>query len=306
MIIITAPVHDFLTETLTHKGLSFLLATDLDYDGLLSNIEQATGIIVSTHIDIDKRMIDRAVNLKWIGRVGSGMEHIDVAYAQEKNIICVSSPEGNSNAVAECSLGLLLSLMRKIVKSAAEVAESKWLRAENRGTELGGKVVGIIGFGNTGSRFAKLLSSFEVSILAYDKYKSGFGNEIVKESNLDQIVKYADVISFHVPINESTYYMGNRAFFEELKQKPFILNSSRGKVINTEDLIFALTNQLISGAALDVLENEHLNSYNELEKKNFEFLVQQKNVIITPHIAGYSKEATYKMSKVLLEKLDII
>ncbi len=306
MIIITAPVHPILLDTLKDKGYPFVYLPQLDYNGLLVEIPSATGLIVATHIKIDRKMIDLGSQLKWIGRLGSGMEHIDVAYANGKNIICESSPEGNRNAVAEHTLGLLLNLLRNINKSANELKKSLWLREENRGFELAGKVVGIIGFGNTGSAFAKLLSSFDVTILAYDKYKVGFGNEMVKESSEEEIYKQADVISFHVPLNAETQHMADGHFFEALSKNPLIINSSRGKIIETNSLIYAIKSAMISGAALDVLENENLTSYTEDEKNSLNFLVNQNNVIITPHIAGYSYEATFKMSCVLLEKLGIL
>ena len=231
MIIITTPVHDFFIETLSQKGLEYIYAPKLNYSELYDKIDGATGIIVSTNIKIDRELLDKAVVLKWIGRIGSGMEHIDVDYAKSKNIICESSPEGNKNAVAEFAIGLLLNLMRNICKSVSEVKNHQWLRNENRGSELTGKVVGIIGYGNTGSNFAKLLSSFDVSILAYDKYKSGFGNDIVEETNLEKIFKYADIISFHLPLTNETIHFADDEFFKKLERQPILLNTSRGKVV---------------------------------------------------------------------------
>ena len=233
------------------------------------------------------------------------MELIDVEYATSKGIKCVSSPEGNRNAVGEHALGMLLNLMNNISKSAAEVKEGIWLREQNTGTELSGKIVGIIGFGNTGSAFAKLLSSFDVSILAYDKYKYGFGNKAVKEANLEQVCRYADIISFHLPLNEETFHFANDDFFKAVKQNPYILNTSRGAIIDTTSLVNALKLGTIAGAGLDVLENEKLAGFDKSELDQFTFLSRQKNVLITPHIAGYSKEAFYKMSKILLEKLSL-
>ena len=195
--------------------------------------------------------------------------------------------------------------MNHLYTASDEVKNGKWLREENRGTELSGKVVGIIGFGNTGSAFAKLLSSFNVTVLAYDKYVSGYGNSLVKEASVEQLCRYADVISFHLPLTEETTYFANVQFFNTLQQKPYIINTSRGAVVETTALIHALQQGLISGAALDVLENEHLPSYTDHEKANFMYLTQQKNVMITPHIAGYSHEAFFQMSSVLLEKLGI-
>jgi D-3-phosphoglycerate dehydrogenase len=306
MILITAPVHDFFLNTLSEKGIEFLYEPTMRYPQLLGKIQLATGLVVSTHINIDKNLIDQATHLKWIGRLGSGMEHIDVAYAKSKNIICESSPEGNCNAVAEHALGLLLNFYRNINTSILQVKNKQWLREENRGTEISGKTIGIIGYGHTGSAFAKLLSAFNVTILAYDKYKTGFGNEFVTESSLEDVIKYADVISFHLPLTSETKYFVSADFFLQLKKQPIIINTSRGSVIDSLALIDAIQNNLISGALLDVLENEKLDTFTSEEQRVFETLNHFDNVMITPHIAGYSHEATYKMSWVLLEKIGII
>lgn len=303
-VLIAAPVHSILTRWLEANGYECIVKERITQDEAMGLVGDCSGIITSTRLQVDKKLIDAAPILQWVGRMGSGMEVIDLPYAASKGIACYSSPEGNSNAVAEHAVGMLLSLNKRILKSNIEVKNGIWLRDENRGVELEGKTVGIIGFGHTGSSFARKLYGFDLQVLAYDKYVQGAVPKYWEEcKNLDRIYEEADIVSFHVPLQHDTMHYFNHEFVQKM-QKPFVLvNTSRGGVVDTKALYDGLLSGKISGACIDVWEEEPITAMSAEMRKVFDEIAAMNNVIITPHIAGYSVEALYKMSKALLNKI---
>lgn len=303
-VLIAAPVHSILTRWLQANGYECMVRERITQQEALELVEDCTGIITSTRLQVNQELIDAATQLQWIGRMGSGMEVIDLPYATQRGVACYSSPEGNCNAVAEHALGMLLSLNKKIVKSNAEVKNGIWLREENRGVELEGKTVGIIGFGHTGSLFARKLYGFDVQVLAYDKYVQGTVPKYLEEcKSMDRIFEEADIVSFHVPLQHDTRHYLNHDFVEKMR-KPFVLiNTSRGGVVDTKALYDGLLSGKISGACIDVWEEEPITAMSAEMRNYLDKMAVMDNVIVTPHIAGYSAEALYKMSKVLLNKI---
>jgi D-3-phosphoglycerate dehydrogenase len=305
IVIITAPAHPYLAQRLQNKGFEVVLSETITYNELENSIATATGLVVSTRIKIDQPLLEKAKSLKWIARLGSGMELIDTKYASSKNIVCVSSPEGNAGAVGEHAMALLLNLMNKVSASFLEIKNGLWIRDANRADALMGKTVGIIGMGHTGNAFASRLQSFGVQIMAHDKYKQETALSGIEFVDLPTLCSNADVVSLHIPLTPETHHYSSTSFFASLTKSPYFLNTCRGKVTDTAAVIAALKNGQIKAAGLDVLENENLASYTEVEKAQLDWLCSQPNVLITPHIAGYSHEAFYLMAKIVLDKLGI-
>ncbi|MFI5149001.1 MAG: NAD(P)-dependent oxidoreductase [Bacteroidia bacterium] len=283
---------------------------DLNYHWTREEIEAHLplydGIVIRSRIRLDKALIDKGTRLRFIARAGAGMENIDVAYAESKGIRCLNSPEGNKDAVAEHALGMLLSLFNNLCRANREVREMQWNREANRGIELMGKTVGIIGYGNMGMAFARLLKGFDVTVLAYDKYKQGFSDEYALESSLEKIKQDADILSLHVPLTDETQYMADDAFFRAFRKNIYVINTARGKVLNTEDLLKNLESGKIRGACLDVLEYEALSFENIATEKAppaFLNLLKSDKVMLSPHIAGWSIESNEKIARVLAGKI---
>jgi len=298
--------HPFLHEELIRKGFHCDLFWNKPKDELINLIPEYDCLVIRSKFKITAELIDKAVKLKCIARAGAGMENIDLDYAQQKGIFCVHAPEGNRDAVGEHAVAMLLNIFNNINRADIEVRSGKWNRESNRGIELKGKTVGIIGYGNMGSSFAQCLKGFSCKIIAYDKYKSGFGNEFVSEVSLQELQENADVISIHTPLTDETHYLLNNDFFNSLKKPVYIINTARGKCLNTAHLVEQIKSGKILGACLDVLEYESV-SFEQINNSDLPepliYLISSDKVILTPHIAGWTNESNLKIAQVLAEKI---
>ena len=304
-ILIADNTHPVLEEKLKAQGFEVSVEPDHDYNSLIAAAQDAVGIVVRSKVEIDRHFIDAVPSLRFIGRVGAGMETIDTAYAEEKGVCCLNSPEGNRDAVGEHAVGMLLCLLNNIARSDAEVRQGIWRREANRGHELGALTVGIIGLSNMGRAFAQRLRGFGCRIVAYDKYKpSGHAPEWVEEVSLEELQRVADVVSLHVPLTpETRHYIGS-AFIEAMAKPFYLVNTSRGAVVDTRAVAEALQSGRLLGAALDVLEYENMQSDslgavpNEVQQ-----LMQSPRTVLTPHVAGWTVESKRKLASVLADKI---
>ena len=295
--------HPLITEQLSEKG--FVLEEDFSssYEQVLEKIHLYEGIIIRSRIPLDAHFLEKAKNLKFIARVGAGMENIDTAKAQELGIKLINSPEGNKDAVAEHVIGTLLVLMNRLFISSNEVKKGIWLREENRGEEILGKTFGIIGYGNMGKAVAKRLSGFGCKTIFYDT-KPNLSDEFATQVSLQELQENADILSLHTPLTEDTLYMIDEEFISKMKKNFYFINTARGKNLKTSALVNALKSGKIKGACLDVLEYEKT-SFENLEMKNedLEYLLNSEKAIITPHIAGWTHESKIKLAQVIVNKI---
>jgi D-3-phosphoglycerate dehydrogenase len=302
-ILITEKIDSILFDMLTAAGFNCTHIEEISYAQLSGIIANYNGLIVRSKVTIDAALIDKGINLSCIGRAGSGMELIDTQYAQQKGITCYNSPEGNKDAVAEQAVGMLMALLHHTCTADAEMRQAQWNRLSHRGNELMGSTVGIIGFGNTGSAFAQRLQGFGVNILAYDKYQTNYGNAYTQVATMASIFEEADVISLHLPLNTETQHLVDAHFIGQFKKPIYLINTSRGGIVNTNDILTALQQKQLKGLALDVFENEDFSSYNANEWATYKQLAQQKNCVLSPHTGGLSVQSAHKIAAVLGKKI---
>ena len=300
-------VHPLLTDLLQKEGHECIDGSKLSFEELKKILPQYEGAVIRSRFIFNKELLGCGINLKFIARAGAGMENIDASYATQKGITCINSPEGNRDAVGEQAIAMLLALFNNLLRADKEVREGKWIREGNRGVELQGKTVCIIGYGNTGSVFAKKLSGFECNVLAYDKYRKGFGNTFVKEVQMQEILDKADILSLHIPLTDETEYLVNDAFIKNFKRNFYLINTSRGRCVKTDDVVVNLKSGKILGACLDVNEYEESSFESSkadgMQSESWKYLLRSDKVILTPHIAGWTHESNEKMARVLFEKI---
>jgi D-3-phosphoglycerate dehydrogenase len=303
-VFIADDFHPVLLQMLDEESVPYDYQPQATREDIFQALQAgAVGLILRSKTQADKELIAQGAGLKFIGRGGAGMDNIDEEAAAASGVICFNAGEANSDAVGEHTLGMLLSLMHKIVKADKEVRQGIWQREENRGLELSGKTVGIIGFGNTGSAVAKKLSGFNVKVLAYDKYKSGFSNEWVQEVSEAEIFENVDILTLHIPLDGHTKNMVNTEYLQRFVRKIYLLNASRGKIVNTKSVVEFLNSGKLLGFAADVLEHENPLQMGDTEKLWFEALCQKDNVVLTPHVAGWTVESYEKIAGVLASKI---
>lgn len=305
-VLVLDTVHSILHERLSRLGYELREEYQRSPEQLQPELEQYTGLIVRSRFPLNEDFLKHAPNLKFIGRVGAGLENIDMKYAESAGIRVLAAPEGNRDAVGEHALGMLLMLFNNLKRADAEVRAGIWRREENRGYELKGKTVGIIGYGNMGSAFAEKLAGFGCKVLAYDKYKSGFGNRRVKEVSLQKLQAQAEVVSLHVPQTAATLGLINRNYIRSFKKPFYLINTARGKSLVTEDLVAAMREGKILGACLDVLEYEKSsfeNMFTQALPSAFEYLINSERVVLSPHIAGWTHESNARMAEVIATKI---
>ena len=298
--------HQELVERLEKQGFICDYFADYQRNDFIQIAHNYVGIVVRSKIKLDADFLNSCKNLKFIVRVGAGMENIDVDFADKNDIVCINAPEGNRDAVGEQAIGMILTLFNNLITADSEVRDGIWIREGNRGYELGGRTVGIIGYGNTGSAFAKKLKGFDVEVIAYDKYKHNFSDDYVKESTMDKLFEKSDIVSLHVPLTVETTYLVNTDFINKFEKDIYLINTSRGKVLRTSDLVNCLKLGKVSGACLDVLEYEGLSFENVVLPEEFIELIAMKNVVLSPHIAGWTHESNYKMAVTIADKIEAL
>ena len=304
--LIVDEMHAGIVPGLEKLGIQVDYQPNIQRKEIIQCIGLYQGLILRSKTNIDSEILSKTTQLKFVARAGAGTDNIDEQAMEKMGITLINAPEGNRDTLAEHTIALILSLTNNIVKSDTEVRKKQWKRSENMGDELKGKTVAIYGYGNMGQAVAKRLPAFEVNILAYDKYKSGFSNSTCKEADIDQIFSQADILTLHLPLTSETQNLVNRSFLNKFKKPIYLINTSRGEILSEKALMYHLEKNNIKGAGLVVLANEKLETLTPEEEKTFAYLSGSPKTIITPHIGGWSKESYKRISEVLIAKIKVL
>lgn len=302
-ILIIDEMHRSIIALLEKEGFQVDYQPDIQRPTIEEVIDQYHGLIIRSKTPMDEALLSKATQLRFIGRAGAGLDKIDLDYLEKRDILLYNAPEGNRDAVAEHAIGMLLALFNHLPRADQQVREKIWNREQNRGEELSGKTVGIFGYGNMGQAFAKKLSGFDVKVLAYDKYKKGFGSKWAEETSFEKIQEEADILSIHVPLTGETKNFFTLEVIAAFQKPFYLINTARGEVISFDTLNRALESGKLKGALLDVLEKEQLEKLNHSQESAFQKLAQNRNVLFSPHVAGWTYQSYEKINKVLVNKL---
>lgn len=305
-VLIADDMHESILPLLREAGYEPVYSPLITRSEILKVIHDFHGLIIRSKTNVDHEIVDAAPLLQFVARAGAGMDKVDEDYLNEKNILAINAPEGNRDALAEHVLGLLLNVMHKINASFEQLKKGEWNRSANRGIEIKGKVVGIYGVGNMGMAFAEKLKGLDCEVIGYDKYAQNFSNEIIKQVSLEELMKRSEILSLHIPLNYDTQYLFDDSYFLKFEKLKVFINTARGGIVKTKDLISILDEGRLYGAALDVLENEKPDSYTEKERVDFKRLISFPNVIITPHVGGWTYESYERISQVIVEKIKVL
>lgn len=301
-VLIADDMHDSIIPQMRELGYDPIYKPEIKRAEILTEINDCFGLIIRSKTSVDKEVIDYAPNLKFVARAGSGMDKVDINYLESRDIVAVNAPEGNRDSLGEHTLGLLLGLLHRINHGHQQIANLTWDREGNRGIELRKKTVGIYGVGNMGMSFAKKLRGLDCRVVGYD-VNSGYGNEYIEELSIEEFKTQTEILSIHIPLYENTKYLFNKAYLREFSKLKVVINTARGKIVKTSSLIELLSENVLYGVALDVLENEKIEQYTSEQKEELDELLSFPNVIVTPHVAGWTYESYERINRVICAKL---
>ncbi len=305
-VLISDAMHPSIIPTLSELNFEVDYFPEITREKILDSLHHYYGLIIRSKTVIDRELIDCGRNLKFIARAGAGLDQIDIDYTTKKAIEIINAPEGNKDAVGEHAIGMLLALFNHMVRADRQVRVKNWQREQNRGIELHGKTVGLVGYGNMGQAFAKRLSGFDCEVIAYDKYKKGFSDNFAREVTLGELYEKTQILSFHIPLNSETRHLANEEYFRNFNQNIYLINTARGEIIPLKTLLNQLLSGKIRGAALDVLEVEKFQNLSDEQNLILNELFKLDNVIFTPHVAGWSEESYIKINQTLAKKIKLL